>query len=162
MRALFLALALALLHSGPVYADTPLAPPADYRTAQDGVTLTASYGADSTRITAPEGVDWTIPHWLRFTYPSPDGRAVLALADSGNLIGTRDPDQIVLTLYRAADPEPLQATLAVLMDPALMPQTVSHYAWMQGLIWENGSWTLTLTDGGVIRIDPVSGLFTRQ
>ena len=162
MRALFLTLALAWPHSGPASADTPLAPPADYTTTQDGVTLTATVGPSSTRITAPGGVDWIVPHWLRFAYASPDGRAILALADSGNLIGTRDPDQIVLTLYRATDPEPLEAALSSLMDPDLMPRTVSHFAWMQGLIWENGGWTLTLTDGGLIRIDPVSGVFTRQ
>jgi hypothetical protein len=29
-------------------------------------------------------------------------------------------------------------------------------------VWENDGWTLTLTDGGIIRIDPVTGVFTRQ
>ena len=142
-------------------ADTPLLPPADFVVYAGKITISASVTPGTTRITAPR-VDWTIPHWLRFVYPSADGLAVLALADSGNLIGSRDPDQIVLTLYRAADAQPLQATLSALMDPADMPQTVSHYAWMDGLVWENGSWTLSLSDGGVIRIDPVSGIFTRQ
>lgn len=155
-----LAALLALL-CGPVQADTPLLPPADYATTTSGVTVTASYAENTTRITTAE-VNWTIPLWLRFVYPSPDGRAVLALADSGNLIGTADPDQIVLTLYLAADPDPLQAALAGLMDPAAMSPTMSGYVWMADLIWENGGWTLTLTDGGVIRIDPVSGIFTRQ
>ncbi len=161
MKRLFALLALLTFHGGPVWADTPLLPPADYATTQGHVTVTATYDENTTRITAP-GVDWTIPHWLRFVYPSPDGATVLALADSGNLTGSRDPDQIVLTLYRAATPEPLQASLAALMDPGAMPQTVSHYAWMDGLVWENDGWTLTLTDGGVIRIVPGTGVFTRQ
>lgn len=143
-------------------ADTPLLPPADFVITAQGVTLTGSVAANSTRVSGPDGQDWTIPRWLRYAYPTPEGRAVLALADSGNLIGTQDPAQIVLTLYREADPEPLEAALSALMDPADMPQTVSHYAWMTGLVWENAGWTLTLTDGGVIRIDPVSGVFTRQ
>lgn len=160
MRRLALFAVLGWL-GGLVQADTPLLPPADYAATTGDVTVSADYSADTTRIIAP-GVDWTIPHWLRFVYPSADGLAVLALADSGNLIGSRDPDQIVLTLYRATDPEPLQAALAALLDPADMPQTVSHYAWMDGLVWENGGWTLSLADGGLIRIDPVSGIFTRQ
>ena len=147
--------------AGLVQADTPLLPPADFVVYAGDVTITASLSQQTTQITAA-GIDWTIRHWLRFVYPSADGRAVLALADSGNLISSRDPDQIVLTLYRLSDPEPLQAALSALMDPADMPQTVSHYAWMDGLVWENGGWTLSLTDGGVIRIDPVSGIFTRQ
>jgi hypothetical protein len=64
-------------------------------------------------------------------------------------------------LHRAGA-EPLEAALSALMDPADMPQTVSHYAWMDGVVWENDGWTLNLTDGGIIRIDPVTGVFTRQ
>ena len=144
-------------------ADTPLLPPADFTTTIDAVTLTGSVAAQTTRVTTADGsVDWTIPRWLRFAYPAPKGSAVLALADSGNLIGTQDPDQIVVTLYRAANPEPLAASLAALMDPADMPQTVSHYAWMDGLVWEDGGWTLTLTDGQHVRIDPLTGVFARQ
>jgi hypothetical protein len=152
---------LAWLIPGAALADEPLAPAADYVTTQGGITITATLAADSTRITAP-GVDWIIPHWLRWVYPSADGRSILALTDSGNLIGTQDPDQIVLTLIRANDPEPFTATLSALMDPSAMRRTMSGYAWMDGLIWENQGWTLTLSDGGVIRIDPVSGLFQRQ
>ncbi len=166
MRSLCILFGLAValqFQAMPGRADTPLLPPADFTTTAAGVTLTGSVGRDSTRVTTPDGaVNWTIPRWLRFPYPSPDGLAVLALADSGNLIGTQDPDQIVITLYRAADPEPLEASLAALMDPALMPQTVSHYAWMDGLVWEDDGWTLTLTDGHQLRIDPVTGVFTRQ
>jgi hypothetical protein len=161
MKRLFALLVLVAFRAGPLLADTPLSPPADYSTTTGGVSVTASFASDTTRISA-DGIDWTIPRWLRFVYTSPDGSAVLALADSGNLIGSRDPDQIVLTLYRAATPEPLTAALSALMDPAAMPQTVSHYAWMDGLVWENDGWTLTLTDGGVIRIDPGTGVFTRQ
>ena len=156
-----LALLIGVMFASPCQADSPLLPPADYSTTTGGVTVTASYDENTTRITA-SGIDWIIPQWLRFVYPSPDGSAVLALADSGNLIGTRNPDQIVLTLYRATESEPRQAALAALMDPAAMPQTVSHYAWMDGLVWENGGWTLSLTDGGVIRIDSVTGVFSRQ
>lgn len=157
MKALFLALALA----GPADADEPLAPPADYSSRVAGVTVTAMLGPDSTRIVAA-GVDWTIPHWLRFAYPSPDGQAVLALADTGNLIGTNDPAQIVLTLFRAGIAEPLTASLSALMDPADMRRTMSGYAWMDSLVWDNRGWTLTLSDGGVIRIDPATGVFSRQ
>jgi hypothetical protein len=159
MRGLFLS--LLLWCAGQALADEPLAPAANFSTTSQGVTLTGLVDKDTTRVTAAGGVDWTIPHWLRWPYVSPDGRAVLALTDSGNLIGTRDPDQIVLTLHRTGA-EPLEAALSALMDPADMPQTVSHYAWMDGLVWENDGWTLTLTDGGIIRIDPVTGVFTRQ
>lgn len=152
---------MALLVAGPALGDAPLAPAADYSTTVSGVTVTAVLATDTTRIRAT-GVDWIIPHWLRFVYPSPDGRAVLALADTGNLIGTNDPDQIVLTLFRAGSAEPLEASVSALMRPAALRQTMSGYAWMDGLVWENGGWTLTLTDGGVILIDPVTAVFTRQ
>ena len=161
-RARSLACLMVLL-CVPALADTPLLPPADFTTMMDAVTLTGSVADQTTRVTTADGsVDWTIPRWLRFIYPSPNGRAVLALADSGNLIGTQDPDQIVITLYRADDPEPLEASLAALMDPADMPQTVSHFAWMDGLVWAADGWTLTLTDGQQVRIDPVTGVFARQ
>jgi hypothetical protein len=160
MSKLVLALVSAL--AGPAFADQPLAPPADYVSTTDGVTLSAHYAADQTRVTAPGGVDWIIPRWLRFAYPSPDGHAVLALADTGNLIGTNNPDQIVLTLFRSDASDPLEAALSALMDPAALRQTMSGYAWMDGVVWENQGWTLTLTDGGIIRINPQSGVFTRQ
>ncbi len=154
--------AILLVLAGSANADTPLALPADYTTTVQSATLTASVAGGFTRIIRTDGsLDWSIPRWIRFAYLSPDGRALLALADSGNLVGTVDPDQIVLTLYRATDPDPLEATLSALMNPADMPQTTSHYAWLQSISWESDGWTLELTDGQRLSVDPVSGVFTR-
>lgn len=161
MRRIVLAVVLSFAAFAAL-ADTPLAPPADFEVTIRGVTLTGSVAQGATRVTAPGGVDWTIPHWLRFAYPSADGLAVLALNDGGNLIGTRDPAQIVLTLFRRDNADPLEAALSALMDPDAMPQTVSHYAWLDGVVWEDEGWTLTLSDGGVIRVNAESGVFTRQ
>ena len=71
-------------------------------------------------------------------------------------------DETAFSLFRRDNADPLEAAFSALMDPRDMPQTVSHYAWLDGVVWENDGWTLTLSDRGIIRINPVIGVFTRQ
>ena len=71
-------------------------------------------------------------------------------------------DETAFSLFRRDNADPLEAALSALMDPRDMPQTVSHYAWLDGVVWENDGWTLTLSDHGIIRVNPVTNVFTRQ
>ena len=85
---------------------------------------------------------------------SPDGLAALVLGPGGNLVSSRDPDQIVATLWQAqsatAFGEPIM--LRALMDPADMPQTTSHYAWLCNWNPDTEGWTLALCDDRTVTV----------
>ncbi|WP_371226766.1 hypothetical protein [Roseovarius sp. 2305UL8-3] len=137
---------------GMAHADTPLSPPADFVHETPDATVRGSVERNRTTITqhgVPHSPTWAIPVWARFYSLSPTADAILVLAPGGNLLDSRDPDQIVMTVwYLEGDkPQSRPFRLAEVMNPADMPRTVSHYAWLTSYVQDETGWRLRLADG---------------
>ena len=151
------ALIMALALPGAALADEPLRPPADFVHGGPAATVRGDAARNRTTITqhgVPHSPSWSIPVWARWYSLSPMGDAILVLSDSGNLIGSRDPDQLVMTVWYLSGerPQARPFTLSEVMDPADMPRTVSHYAWLDSLLPGETGWTLKLSDGRTIKV----------
>ena len=138
------------------WPDTPLRPPADFTHDQPHAIVHGKVQNQTTWITPKDdaGAIWSIPVWARFYQLSPDARSILVLNPGGNLIGSRAPHQTVMTVWY---PENGRVTakhfsLSEVMDPADMPQTVSHYSWLEGYEAGADGWRLSLSDGRTITV----------
>jgi len=143
--------ALALACALPAWADTPLAPPAAFQHQTAIATVRGDVDQDRTFITqhgASDGPTWSIPVWARWYSLSPSADSILVLNPGGNLLNSRDPDQLVMTVwYLKGDAPHAEAfTLAAVMDPADMPQTASHYSWLNHYAQGETGWRLQLSD----------------
>lgn len=148
IRATLICCALAL----PALADTPLAPPSDFETIINNAVIRGHVAAGTTTIAPLDGngfAAWTIPVWARWYWVAPSNQSILVLGTGGNLIGSRDPDQIVASVYwDDADGGGVRhLTLLDLMRPEDMPQTVSHYSWLDQVEPMAKGWRLHLSDG---------------
>ncbi len=137
--------------TGPGLADTPLTSPADY-VHESAAAVRGNVERNRTTITqhgAPHSPTWAIPVWARFYSLSPMADTILVLTPSGNLLGSRDPDQIVMTVwYLEGDtPQMRDFKLSEVVAPADMPRTVSHYAWLNSYEPGEVGWRLKLADG---------------
>ena len=161
LRALWISalvpILLAFDLSGAALADTPLKPPADFVHETPAATVRGSVERNRTTITqhgVPHSPTWAIPVWARFYSLSPLADAILVLNGGGNLLGSRDPDQIVMTVwYLEGDtPQARAFTLAEVMEPSDMPRTVSHYVWLDSYEPGESGWRLRLADGRQITV----------
>lgn len=150
-------LGLLLGAAGPLHADAPLAPPADFTHEHEAATVIGSVVDGSTTI-LPLGTDvdamWRIPVWARWYQLAPDGLSIIVLNNGGNLLGTRDPEQIVATVWYVKAGAVLQQdfTLIETMNPADMPTTTGHYLWLTTYRSAESGWELELSDGKTVTI----------
>jgi hypothetical protein len=136
----------------PVLADTPLAPPSDFENIINDAVIRGDATAGTTTIGPLDGnsfAAWTIPVWARWYWIAPSNQSALVLGPGGNLVASQDPDQIVASLYwdNADGNGARHLTLSELMDPGDMPQTVSHYSWLNGVEPIAKGWRLHFSDG---------------
>ncbi len=143
---------LFCLLAAPALADTPLAPPTDFETTIKGAVIRGNVTAGTTTISPVDDnsfAEWTIPVWARWYWVAPSNQSMLVLGPGGNLIGSQDPDQTVATVYWQDDTGGgvRHLVLSDLMRPEDMPQTVSHYNWLDRVEPIEEGWRLHLSDG---------------
>lgn len=156
-RNLWISALLALALPVLALADEPLTPPEDFIHDTDAATVRGDVARNRTTITqhgVPGSPNWSIPVWARFYSLSPLADSVLVLNPGGNLIGTRDPHQVVMTVWYLEGDTVRQQPFALLevMDPADMPQTASHYLWLESYTPTETGWRLQLADGRSITV----------
>lgn len=138
----------------PLHADEPLTPPQDFIIEYEGASIVGDVSAGTTTVSPRDGPAWIIPVWARWFQISQDQRAALVLNTGGNLLGSRDADQIVATVWYLED-ETVRSrpvTLSETMDPSDMPQSTSHFVWLTSYRAVGNGWELDLSDGRTVTI----------
>ncbi|WP_143831257.1 hypothetical protein [Octadecabacter temperatus] len=152
VRIVVLGLCIAI--ASQTFADTPLAPPEDFTHRAEIATVEGRVETNTTIVAPANHAPWAIPVWARFYLLAPDALSILVLSNGGNLLGSRDPDQIVATVYYVEDGavHAQSFTLSDTMDPAEMPQTASHFLWLDSYRAADGGWELVLSNTKTITI----------
>lgn len=141
--------AACLLAATIAQSDTPLVPPHDYEISIGSTRVTADVARATTTIQPADRAAYTVPVWARLFVLSPDASSVLVITDALNILGDRNPDQIVATAYDHDGTTLFVRAfpLRLLMSPQDMPQTSSGYVWLEGYRAAEAGWALDLSDG---------------
>lgn len=135
-------------------SDTPLSPPADFTHRSEVAIVDGRVETNTTIIVPTNRAPWIVPVWARFYLLAPDALSILVLNGGGNLLGSRDPEQIVATVFYVEDGavRAQHFKLADIMDPNDMTRTVSHYSWFETHHATDQGWELGLSDGKTVTI----------
>ena len=136
------------------FADAPLTPPENFIHRTDIATVDGQVETNTTIIAPTNHLPWTVPVWARYYLLAPDALSILVLSGGGNLLGSRDPDQIVATVYYVEDGAVRVQDFALndTMNPAEMPRTISHYLWLETYQVADDGWELVLSNNKTITI----------
>ena len=146
----------------PARADERLPPPQQVRVIAPGGAHVAIADPSPPRIQvfARDSLGapvWTIDRYSRNPMLSDDGAALLLLPDTGGLVESDDPDQILLTPVRAPGTVVREIALGQVMSTDALQRTESWWLWHQNLDWFGAGWTVLLPSGLTALVDADTG-----